>query len=117
MANTVAVVGDDIPFTEVPIFGETIKVRTEQNFFNLLRAFDPDDPAQLAKYLIGVVHPDDEKTFITLMAQQRNLTAEELMEIFADITEAQAEGHPTKPASASRTTSRRKAVSTRSAGG
>jgi hypothetical protein len=111
--TTVARLDDEIPYTELTIFGEKIKVRTEQNFFNLLRAFDPDDPAQLAKYLIGVVHPDDEKPFITLMAQQRNLTADDLMEVFADITEAQSEGHPTKPASASRTSSRPRAASKR----
>jgi hypothetical protein len=103
-----------IETVELEVFGEPFKILKAMNSFNLMRVFDADEPAELSKYLIKAVASTDRRRFITVMAQQINLSMDDLFKIFSDMIEAQSNGRPTKPSSESSTGSRKKAVSTRS---
>ena len=105
-----------IETTEIDVFGEKFTVLKATNFFNLMRVFDPDEPHQVTRYMIDSIAERDRKRFVTIMGQRHNLTTEELFDIFADLMEAQGDGRPTKPSSASPNGSRRRAASTRSEG-
>lgn len=105
-----------IETTELELLGEKFTVLKAMNSFSLMRVFDPDEPAELSKYLIRAIASRDRRRFITVMAQQINLPMESLLEMFGDVVEAQSNGRPTTPSSGSSTGSRKKAASTRSAG-
>ena len=100
---------------ELEFFGETFSVLKAMNAFSLMRVFDPDEPAELSKYLIKAIAQSDRRRFVGLMGQQVNLSMDELFQMFQDIIEAQSNDHPTKPSSGSSTGSRKKVASTRSA--
>lgn len=113
--TAVAKTDDGIPTAKVKILGETFTVYKTQNFFTLLGVFDDERPANLPKYILDAVIDDDQRRLKNLIASQRTLTAEQLYDILEDIMEAQADGHPSSGSSESRTTSRTRRASTRSA--
>ena len=104
-----------IETAEIKVFGEKFTVLKATNFFNLMRVFDPDEPHQVTRYMIDVIAERDRKRFITTMASRHSLTTDELFDIFSDLMEAQGDGRPTKPSSASSNGPRKRAASTPSA--
>lgn len=102
-------------FVEVPIFGEKFSFLAGTNMFALLNVFNPDEPANLPKYLIDRVAKRDQKRLVTALGQRADLSIDELIKIFNDITAAQAEGRPTNSSTGSSSGSGKRAASTRSA--
>jgi hypothetical protein len=95
---------------------EKFLVHKSTNMFNLLGVFDEESPANLPRYLINVTAARDRVRLKTALAQQGELTIDDLFLIFGEITEAQADGRPTVSLSASPNGSPKRAASTRSAG-
>lgn len=113
----VAIFDEDegIDFVPVEILGEKYQVRKGTNYFALLNVFNPDEPGNLPKYLIDRMARVDRNRFITAMSRRAELDMDDLLKIFNDITEAQADGRPSRSSSGSSTGSAKKAASTRSA--
>jgi hypothetical protein len=90
-----------IETTELEFFGEKFVVLKAMNAFSLMRVFDPDEPAELSKYLVKAVASQDRRRFVSTMGQQINLTFDQLFDMLQKIIEAQSNGHPTEPSSES----------------
>lgn len=106
---------EEVPTVPVEVLGEVFDMLTVINVFNLMALDDEDDMAALQKLLLYQVVPEQRSRMRGLMSRQTNLKAEVFGEIVTKALEAIAEGVPSQRPSASGSSAKRKAVTSRSA--
>lgn len=91
-----------------PIYEEEFLLLKEMNYFAISGLGDiENDSAALQRYMLSMVHPDDRKRFMGLMASRINLNLDRLLFVMKRMTEAVADGVPTPASSGSNRSARR----------
>lgn len=111
---------DDSPVETVlvkNVFGEEFHVVRDVNLWSLMMVAD-DNPklSDLVRLTTSLIQDDEQVRFRTLIARQRNLTAEKLNGLISRLVEVASDGHPTDSSSGSSRTTRAKRALPASAG-
>lgn len=91
-------------FTLITMFGRTWHL-VEPNVVTMLKVTDLEkNPSGMLDFIRGSFQGEEGTQFLAELEAVAGLDGETLAEVFAKITEVQAEGRPTKPSRASRRT-------------
>lgn len=89
------------------VLGEEFTLYTKPNaFLTLAMSSDPDDTANMYRFVMSLVHEADRRRFGGLLGAQNDFGAEDLVKIFNEMLEAVAAGNPTPTSSGSRRSAR-----------